>query len=353
MAGRVPPVAAFVGVALFPAVLLIWGASSGGWPLWSGFLWMALAAPAADTIIARGFGDADESTEFPLADPASILLAIAHFILLIAALAAFSADHLSGWERIAMFLGAGMFFGQVSNSNAHELIHRGSRGLFRLGAAVYVSLLFGHHVSAHRLVHHVYVATDADPNSARLGESFWRFFPRAWFGSFRSGLAEERKRAERSGRINPYLVWIGGSLILIAVVFLVFGARATVDYLAICLYAQMQLMLSDYVQHYGLRRGVTSGRTEPVGPHHSWDAPHPLSSLAMVNAPRHSDHHAHPSRNYPSLRLNPENPRPMLPYSLPVMGAIAMVPPLWKRMMDKRVAKMMSEPVPQEHPLGT
>ena len=343
MAGRVPPVAAFALVALAPAILLIWGAGSGGWPLWLGFLWMAAVSPVADTLIARGFGDARPDAHFPGADAVSVVLALAHFALLGVALWAFAGDWLGTAQRIALFLGAGMYFGQVSNSNAHELIHRHSRALFRLGAAVYVSLLFGHHISAHRLVHHVHVATDADPNSARLGESFWRFFPRAWLGSFRAGLRAEQARAARTGRTNPYLIWVGGGLACIVAVWMGFGPRAALDYLGLCLYAQMQLMLSDYVQHYGLRRHISNGRLEPVGPRHSWDAPHPLSSLAMVNAPRHSDHHAHPARAYPALRLTLENPRPMLPYSLPVMGAMAMVPQLWRRVMDKRVARMRAE----------
>lgn len=343
MAGRVPPAAAFALAALSPALLLIWGAATGGWPLWLGFLWMAALSPVADTLIARGFGDAKPGTHFRGTDTVSVLLALAHFALLGAALWAFSGEWLDVPQRIALFLGAGMFFGQVSNSNAHELIHRHSRTLFRLGAAVYVSLLFGHHISAHRLVHHVHVATDADPNSARLGESFWRFFPRAWFGSFRAGLRAEQARASRTGRTNPYLIWVGGGLACVAVVWLGFGPRALLDYLGLCLYAQMQLMLSDYVQHYGLRRRVDNGRVEPVGPRHSWDAPHPLSSLAMVNAPRHSDHHAHPARPFPLLRLTPENPRPLLPYSLPVMGALAMVPRLWRRVMDPRVRRMRAD----------
>jgi alkane 1-monooxygenase len=30
---------------------------------------------------------------------------------------------------------------------------------------------------------------------------------------------------------------------------------------------------------------------------------------------------------------------PKLPYSLPIMAVIALVPPLWRRVMDRRVAQ--------------
>ena len=58
----------------------------------------------------------------------------------------------------------------------------------------------------------------------------------------------------------------------------------------------------------------------------------------MLNAPRHSDHHMHPSRAFPALELTPGT-MPMLPRSLPVMAVLALVPPLWHRVMDRRVAR--------------
>lgn len=338
-----PPAVAFAAIGALPAVLLICGALWGGWVLWAGLVWMALAAPLADIALARAFPDAAPEARFPGAETGLVLLIALHVALLLAALTGFAGDGLSLPQRIALFLGAGMYFGQVSNAVAHELIHRPSRALFRLGAAGYVSLLFGHHASAHRLVHHRLVATPDDPNSAPAGMGFWRFFPRAWLGSFRAGLAAERALSARHpGRINPYLVWNLGALAMIATVGLAFGPRALLDYLLLCLYAQMQLMLTDYVQHYGLHRALRpDGRPEPPGPRHSWDSPHALSSLMLVNAPRHSDHHAHPLRAYPALRLDRRHhPRPMLPYPLPVMGALALVPPLWRHVMDRRVARL-------------
>lgn len=345
MPTRPAPLFAFAACALMPLVLTAFGALWGGLWVWAALLWIGAVSQLLDTAMAQAFPDAPPDRLFPGADALSVLLALAHFVLLVVVLRAFAAETVSGAGRIALFLAAGMVMGQVSNANAHELIHRSRPGLFWLGAAVYISLLFGHHTSAHRLVHHRYVATARDPNSARLGESFWAFFPRSWAGSFRAGLAAERALTRRQpGRLNPYLLWVGGGLGCAALVWAVFGGRVLLSYLLLCLYAQMQLLLSDYVQHYGLRRARRAdGRHEPAGPRHSWDAPHPLSSLMMVNAPRHSDHHAHPGRVYPALRLDRDaHPRPLLPFSLPVMAAMALIPPLWRQVMDRRVARMQA-----------
>jgi alkane 1-monooxygenase len=91
-------------------------------------------------------------------------------------------------------------------------------------------------------------------------------------------------------------------------------------------------MLSDYVQHYGLTRARRpDGRLEPVDARHSWNAPHWFSSAFMLNAPRHSDHHAHPARPYPALRLPPATDAPHLPWPLPMACMMALCPPVWKR----------------------
>jgi len=100
------------------------------------------------------------------------------------------------------------------------------------------------------------------------------------------------------------------------------------------------LMLSDYVQHYGLTRARRAdGRLEPVAARHSWNAPHWFSSGMMLNAPRHSDHHAHPARPYPALRLPPAEAAPHLPWPLPVACTLALIPPLYKRLIRKPLSR--------------
>lgn len=352
----VPQIDVFAVASFAPVPLLLIGALMGGiWP-WLALGWIAIVIALFDRLIGRASPDAPEGTIFAEADALSVALAVAHFVLMLLAVASVAGETGVGWGgRIALFMGFSLFFGQVSNSNAHELIHRGDRRLFDLGKWVYITLLFGHHVSAHRLIHHRFVATPEDPNSAVLGESFYDFAPQAWTGSFRAGWQAEAIRARGRPKatsfkawlraLNPYYSYVGGALACLLLVTVLFGWRGLIAYLLICAYAQTQILLADYVQHYGLRRRATGPLSyEPVTARHSWDAREPLSSLWMLNAPRHSDHHAHPGRPYPELRLdNPEVPRPerpMLPRSLPVMATLALFPRLWRKVMDPRVHRL-------------
>ena len=342
-----PSMALFALAALTPFVALGLGIWAGGLWVVPGLLYMAVLTACLDHLIRRTAPDAPEGAEFPAADAVLVAVGLAHLALFPLSVWAIAGDSgLSVAARVILFLAAGQMFGQISNPAAHELIHRGSRGLYRLGVAVYVTLLNGHHASAHRLVHHRHVATPLDPNSARRGESFYRFLPRAYAGSFRAGLAAETDLRQRKAQgLHPYVIYIGGQSLALALGFALAGWAGLAAWLGLGLYATTQLMLSDYVQHYGLTRArLPDGRYEPVGDRHSWNAPHWFSSGVMLNAPRHSDHHAHPTRPYPALRLPEPDQAPWLPWSLPVASAVALVPPLWHRRMAHRLARWAPPP---------
>ena len=341
------PLRPFLAATLLPVPLLILAATFGG--LWSlpALLWMTLVLHIADEIGRERGQTGPEPLAIAAADRLSVLLAVVHFALLLIALWALSGGSGLGlFDGIVTFLAFGLWFGQVSNSNAHELIHRSDRRLFGLGMAVYISLLFGHHTSAHRLVHHRFVATSDDPNTAAEGESFYTFAARAWPGAFIAGYEMEKHRREQAdltglAGLNPYTIYLGGAALALMTVLSLFGFDGLLVYLLLCAHAQLQLLLSDYVQHYGLlRQELPSGALEPAGPQHSWDAPHAFSGMMMLNAPRHADHHAHPTRRYPELGLNPVTETPRLPHSLPVMATIALIPQLWHRIMDRRLAAL-------------
>ena len=347
MIKQMTPTRLFAFATLIPVALIGLAIVYGGvWVVCAVVYLTALTAGLDEAI--RHVTPPAPQAEFPAATTLSVILGVAHFALLAGTVEALSGARLVTAEKIGLFISAGLFFGQISNSNAHELIHRGGRGLHRLGKWVYISLLFGHHTSAHVLVHHRYVATPMDPSTSRLGESYYRFAWRAWRGSYRKGLIAETERQRRIGAsvlAHPYVFYVGGSFAFASTAWVIGGMMGVWVYISLAFYSTSQLLLSDYVQHYGLMRRKTGDKFEPVGTRHSWNSPHWFSSALMLNAPRHSDHHAHPSRSYDTLVI-PQN-SPMLPRSLPVMACVALWPRMWRQVMDPLAAQWSADAPPR------
>ncbi|MGR3468484.1 MAG: alkane 1-monooxygenase [Shimia sp.] len=268
--------------------------------------------------------------------------ALAMPLVLAATLAALVLPQGTGLVARGLTALAGVWWlGQTGFSCAHELIHGRLRAERRLGAALFAMLGWGHHASAHLLVHHVHVATARDPNTARLGESLWRFLPRAALGSVKAAWVAEHRR----GGLYACRTFVGYALITggtLALATVAFGAEGALAWLGISLVAVFQLMAVDYVQHYGLRRCVVGARMEPVGPAHAWDAPGGLSDALLFNAGRHADHHARPGASFEALAQRRGAPR--LPAPLAAMVLLATVPPFWRDVMDRRALAHRATP---------
>lgn len=336
----VPVMLRFALASLGPIAVLVAACILGGvWPL-AALLYVTAFVMVMDRLPVAPLPACDTARSERVGLVLNIGLAVLHVpLLLLGVWAVAVGPELGIGQRLMLGLALGLYLGQVANSNAHELIHARENWPRRLGKTVFIALLFGHHASAHPKVHHVHVATDDDPNSARAGEGFYRFWPRAWIGSFRAGWAAENAARTRKAPVpgmlsHPYLAYCGGAFAMLFAGYRLAGARGVWVLLAVAGYAQMQLLLADYVQHYGLRRGLLpDGRRESAGPQHSWNAPHWYSGAMMLNAPRHSDHHQHPARRFAALELDAAT-MPMLPRPLPMMAALALIPPLWRRIID-------------------
>ena len=99
------------------------------------------------------------------------------------------------------------------------------------------------------------------------------------------------------------------------------------------------LEVVNYMEHYGmLRQKVGAGdrqRYERVDPSHSWNSNNIATNVLLYHLQRHSDHHANPTRRYQSLRDFEESP--VLPTGYAGMIVLAIVPAVWRRVMDPRV----------------
>ena len=89
----------------------------------------------------------------------------------------------------------------------------------------------------------------------------------------------------------------------------------------------------NYIEHYGLlRQRRDDGRYERCRPEHSWNASNVVSNLLLFQLQRHSDHHAYPTRRYQVLRHHEDVPQ--LPTGYAGMIVLAVIPPIWRRVMD-------------------
>jgi len=253
------------------------------------------------------------------------------------------AAHLGMAEKIGLFIGMGVISGTVGINYSHELMHQKSRLERWLGDLLLASVLYGHFRSEHLRVHHLYVGTPRDPVTARYNEGFHRFFPRVLRQSLTSSWKAEKALLARKTRpvwhkSNPFWRYAGlqGAMLLLALTL--GGVEGLALFVLQAGVAVWQLELVNYIEHYGLtRRHLGEGRYEHVLPRHSWNAAHRASNWLLINLQRHSDHHYKPDRRFPLLQTHAEGDAPQLPHGYPLMTMAAMVPPVWRRIMNPRV----------------
>ncbi|MBL8381950.1 MAG: alkane 1-monooxygenase [Burkholderiales bacterium] len=244
----------------------------------------------------------------------------------------------------AVWLGIAVGFvtGSFGITIAHELGHRPSRVDRALAQGLLMTVCYGHFYVEHNRGHHARVATPADPATARLGESFYRFLPRTVFGGIAHAWRLEALRLRAQGRwvlspANRNLVYLAAQAGLCALAFAAAGMPGLLFFLVQAGVAVLLLELVNYVEHYGLvRQRAADGRYETVKPHHSWNADTWFGNALLINLQRHSDHHADSSRPYEALRSIATAPQ--LPTGYAGMILLALLPPLWFRVMDRRVA---------------
>ncbi|AXI56397.1 alkane 1-monooxygenase [Sulfitobacter sp. JL08] len=254
-------------------------------------------------------------------------------------------DHLNTVEKLALFFGVGVMTGTIGINYSHELMHQKNRLERGLADVLLAMVLYSHFRSEHLLVHHRYVATPRDPVTARYNEGFHRFYPRVLKQCLISAFRAEkdmlaRKNLPWTDLSNPFFKYwaLQGAMLVLA--FLLGGWSGFGLFLMQAGVAIWQLELVNYVEHYGLtRKHLGDGKYEHVQPRHSWNAPFKASNWLLINLQRHSDHHYKPDRRFPLLQNYTEADAPQLPYGYPVMTMAAMVPPLWRKVMNKRVKR--------------
>jgi alkane 1-monooxygenase len=246
-------------------------------------------------------------------------------------------------DRVGLAISIGCI-GGIGINTAHELGHKREANERWLSKIALAQSFYGHFYIEHNRGHHVRVATPEDPASSRVGESFYRFWPRTVLGSLRSAWNLERRRYARRGQ-HPFRIgndvlnaWLMSAVLWAAMIaWLGVGIAPYLLLQAVVGFSLLEIV--NYMEHYGmLRQKVGVGerqRYERVDPSHSWNSNNIATNVLLYHLQRHSDHHANPTRRYQTLRDYAESP--VLPTGYAGMIVLALVPPLWRRVMDPRV----------------
>jgi fatty acid desaturase len=240
---------------------------------------------------------------------------------------------------IAATLGVGIFYAIAAVTVGHELIHRrGSPIAIATGRALLAFTFNSSFSIFHIHIHHRHAGTLRDPVTARRGETFYAFALRSIIESPRQAFDHEARRLRRNGMSawswrNRMLRGEVGSLAILASIAAMAGVAGLACFVAASIIGELLFVAINYAQHYGLVR-VEGG---PFAPRHAWDCHRPVSNALHYNLPRHSDHHQNATK--PFWQLDATADAPVLPYGYETMALIALVPPLWRRI----VAPLLSD----------
>ena len=255
----------------------------------------------------------------------------------------FGIDPLGTFDKLGLAISIGCI-GGIGINTAHELGHKREANERWLAKIALAQVFYGHFYIEHNRGHHVRVATPEDPASSRFGESFYEFWPRTVGGSLKSAWHLEKKRYARK-KTHPFHL---GNDVLNAwlMTIVLWGGLVAWQGVGILPFLVVQAIVGfsllevvNYMEHYGmLRQTVGTGerqRYERVDPSHSWNSNNIATNVLLYHLQRHSDHHANPTRRYQTLRDFEESP--VLPTGYAGMIVLALFPPIWRRVMDKRV----------------
>lgn len=265
--------------------------------------------------------------------------------LLIYALTLVKSTQLETYEFVGLIISVGIVLGVNGINVAHELGHRQTTNERFLGKILLLPSLYMHFYIEHNHGHHLHAATKEDPATARYNQTVYSFWITSIFRQYMNAWKIQKKLLKNNelpflSLKNDMLWYVCFQAAYLLIVYFIFGYLVIVFALFSAVTGFILLETVNYIEHYGLLRLKTeSGRYERVKKIHSWNSNHVIGRIVLYELTRHSDHHYKTSKKYQILDCHDESPQ--MPYGYPTSMVFAMMPPIWFRVMNKRVPREM------------
>lgn len=267
------------------------------------------------------------------------------FGLLLIAFYVVSSQTLSTFELIGLVFSVGIVLGTNGINVAHELGHRQTSNARFIGKALLLPSFYMHFYIEHNFGHHLHAATPEDPATAKYNQNVYSFWITSTVRQYFNAWNIQKKLLKTNNTSffslkNDMLWYAVFQTAYLILVFLLFGKVALVFAVFSGIGGIIMLETVNYIEHYGLLRLKTkSGRYERVREMHSWNSNHVVGRIVLYELTRHSDHHYKSTKKYQILDCHDESPQ--MPYGYPTSMVLALFPPLWFAIMNKRVPKDM------------
>lgn len=331
---------------------LAWLAFTGkGWITWLPMLYAWVLIPILELFISPDKKNLDAAEEELVKkdrvyDYLLYIVVAFQFAALYVFLTAMQSKEILWWEVTGRIFSMGLLCGTFGINVAHELGHRVKACEQFFAKALLLTSLYMHFFIEHNKGHHKNVATPNDPGSARHNEPVFTFYFRTVVFSYIS--AWKIANAEMKKQNLPSLHWKNEMLqaqviqfLFAAIIVITFGWLVTFYFLCAATIGFLLLETVNYIEHYGLqRKQKPDGNYERAMPQHSWNSNHILGRLMLFELSRHSDHHYQASRKYQVLQHHDDAPQ--LPTGYPGSMILALVPPLWFYVMNKRIKQLQA-----------
>lgn len=249
-------------------------------------------------------------------------------------------DNYSIIERIGAVFSVGIVLGANGINVAHELGHRFNKIENILAQLLLLPSFYMHFFIEHNYGHHKNVATPLDPATSRKNEIIYLFYFRTVIMSYVSAwkiqffLLNQKKQSFFS-RDNKMLMFHLVTAVYIFSIIYIMGTLSIWIFLSGAI-GFLLLETINYIEHYGLERSKKqNGQYERVLPVHSWNSDYLFGRIMLYELTRHSDHHHISSKKYQILDSKAEAPE--LPMGYPAAMITSLFPPVWFKVMNKRI----------------
>lgn len=267
------------------------------------------------------------------------------FALLLYSFNVVAQGNLMTYELIGLVFSVGIVLGVNGINVAHELGHRQHTNERFLGKLLLLPSHYMHFYIEHNFGHHLHAATPEDPATARYNQSVYSFWLTSSIRQYFSAWSIQLKLLKNQNRsffsiYNDMLWYAVFQVAYLLTVLFVFGPKVLLFAFAAGIGGFILLETVNYIEHYGLiRLKKSSGRYERVSEIHSWNSNHVVGRIVLYELTRHSDHHYKSSKKYQILDCHEESPQ--MPFGYPTSMVLALMPPLWFKVMNRRIPREM------------